>query len=414
MISSIKVLASSKNLARLASILAVTLIVQYCEYRGMFANMEGAVVDSFLRHSSAERSPVIVVQIDDAAYKECFASTSPLNPERVESLVNALLSVKPDVLGVDIITDVFSASQAAPYRRLSGQSANKPRTVWAAAAEKATVVPVNFFYWLAGAHDSVIIRPSRILGYEPGSLPDDTWGPSIYLRDDDLRMRKFPRLVAMSSDPDDPPTIQQGVVLARRIAEFYCLNHACKLDRSNEDEVYFSYGWPIQHFDVGHLFRCHQSLEPSGNLWTEFAMRAPGSILLLGGTFSTSKDFYSTPVGQLAGLYINAEAVNSEINGTGVEEAPRYFVLILDLLIGCLIVLAFTTNWGTRRKIQMSFAIVAVTALASGLLISRGFVWLTWTGMALGLFPHIVWELYDAGRHGAAGGVGGSGHPHIT
>jgi hypothetical protein len=412
MINWIKGLASNKNIVRMASLLVVTLTVQYCEYRGMFANMEGAAIDLFLSHSSAEHSPIIVVQIDDVAYKKCFASTSPLNPERLESLVNALLSVKPDVLGVDIITDVFPASQAPAYRRLAEQWAKKPRTVWAAAAEGDSVVPPTFFRWLIGARDRVIIRPSRILGYEPGTLPSSAWGPSIYIRDDDLRLRKYPRSVAMSADTDDPAMIQQGVVLARRIAEFYCLSHACKLDRGKEDEVYFSYSWPIQHFDVERLFQCHPSPVPSGNLWPEFALRAPGSILLLGETFSTSKDFYLTPVGRIAGLHINAQAVNSEINGTGVADAPRYFVLILDLAIGCLIVLAFTTNWGTRRKIEMSFALVAATSLASGFLMTRGFVWLTWIGMALGLFPHIVWELYHSGGHGPAGGgvaaVGGA------
>ena len=70
MIGLIKALASKKNLVRMASILTVTLVVQYGEYRGMFANMEGAVVDAFLRHSSSEHSPIIVVQIDDAAYHD--------------------------------------------------------------------------------------------------------------------------------------------------------------------------------------------------------------------------------------------------------------------------------------------------------------------------------------------------------
>jgi hypothetical protein len=413
MIGWIKAVTSGKNIGRMASILMVTLAIQYCEYRGLFANMEGSVLDMFLRHSASGHSPIVIVQIDDVAYKECFASTSPLKPETLESLVNALLSAGPSVLGVDILTEGFGASDPPAYRRLSGQWGRKPRTVWAAAAETATVTPPNFFCWLIGAPDRVIVQPSRILGLEPGRLPSGAWGPSVYLPEEDLRLRKLLRHVTMSADPADPATVQKDATFARNIAEFYCHTNpsACKMNRGMDDEIYFSSGWRIQRFDVGRLFKC-PSVEPLGDLWHEFAERAAGSIVLVGGTFAASKDFYSTPVGSVAGLYINAQAVNSEISGTEVAEAPRYLVLTLDLLIGCLIVLIFATNWGTRQKIRISFVLLAATALTSGLLMWRGFVWLTWIGMAVGLCPHIIWELYHAGRPRSVPREGDNGTHH--
>jgi hypothetical protein len=396
-----RVRVSKKTLGRVASILVVTFAVQYGEYWGMFANMEGAVLDKFLRRSAAHDSPVIIVEIDDEAYRACFSSTSPIAPDRMEAIVDALLSVNPSVLGVDIMTDLLPASQFPAYGRLASRTGDNTSTVWAASSETTSAVAANFFAWLFGAPDRVIVRPSRVLGLEPGSLPEATWAVAVYLRDEDLRLRRVPRRLVMSADPHNPAGVQEGATFARQIAELYCRGDHCKLTRNNEDEVYFSYGWPIQRFAVTRLFQC-PSLKPSGDLWPEFTERAGRSIVLLGGTFSTSNDIHSTPVGSVSGLYINAQAINSEIAGTVVAEVPRYVVLILDLLIGCLIVLIFTTPWTTRRKIELSLVLVLVTALASGIFISRGFVWLTWTGIAVGLCPHLVWEFYHGGGHAPA------------
>jgi hypothetical protein len=202
--------------------------------------------------------------------------------------------------------------------------------------------------------------------------------------------------VAMSSDPDDPATIDQGTSLARTVAEIYCRRHSCKLDDENENEVYFSYGWPSQHFDVERLFHCPQ-MEPTGPLWQEFAALAVGKIVLVGGTFSASNDIHATPAGRIAGVDISAHAINSEINGTNVAEVPRYAVVALDLLIGCFIVLIFGSSLNIRAKIVASLALTALASLASVILIWRGLVWLTWIGVVVGLFPHIVWEIYHVG-----------------
>jgi CHASE2 domain-containing sensor protein len=384
---------SKATLIRAVSVLTITLAVQYAEYEGLFANIEGGVLDLFLRRTQAKESSTVVVQIGDEAYRACFGSQSPLNPYRIASVVKALQSAAPSVIAVDILTDEVPAAESSAYRDLAAQIGKPPQTVWIAGSEKQRVVTADFFAWLIGARDEIIIRPTRILGYEPGTLPRTGWAVSVSASDEDLRLRRLPRRVAMSSDPDDPATIEQGSSLARTVAEIYCRSHSCKLDHKNENEVYFSYGWPSQHFDVERLFHCPQ-MEPTGPLWEEFAAHAVGKIVLVGGTFS---DIHATPVGRIAGVDISAHAINSEINGTNVAEVPRYAVVALDLLVGCFIVVIFASSLNIRAKIVASLALTAMASLTSVILMWRGLVWLTWIGVAVGLFPHIVWEIYHAG-----------------
>jgi hypothetical protein len=66
-----------------------------------------------------------------------------------------------------------------------------------------------------------------------------------------------------------------------------------------------------------------------------------GRIVLVGEPSQRPTLFHATPAGQIAGVDIGVHAINSEINGTNYAEVPRYAVVVLDLLIGCLIVLIF-------------------------------------------------------------------------
>ena len=110
------ILPSKGTLIRAVSVLAITLAVQYAEYRGLFANLEGCVLDLFLRRTQAKQSPIILVEIGDEAYRACFASQSPLNPSRIASVVRALQSAGPSVIGVDILTDAVPAAESPAYR----------------------------------------------------------------------------------------------------------------------------------------------------------------------------------------------------------------------------------------------------------------------------------------------------------
>src|ERR1039458_1021954 len=126
------ILPSKGTLIRAVSVLAITLAVQYAEYRGLFANLEGCVLDLFLRRTQAKQSPIILVEIGDEAYRACFASQSPLNPSRIASVVRALQSAGPSVIGVDILTDAVPAAESPAYRDLAARIGKPPQTVWIA------------------------------------------------------------------------------------------------------------------------------------------------------------------------------------------------------------------------------------------------------------------------------------------
>ena len=109
----------------LRATLFLLIVMQFLEYRGLLAGPEGAVLDRLLRRSPADPasglSPVITVEIDDAAYRACFDPTSPLDPNVVVGLVKGVNSAER------IIAAIWLVATPLPKPRPDYQARLPPR-----------------------------------------------------------------------------------------------------------------------------------------------------------------------------------------------------------------------------------------------------------------------------------------------
>jgi CHASE2 domain-containing sensor protein len=363
-----------------AVVLAV--VVQVAEFGGWFASFEGRVQDLLLsarttsNEGTSSKKKVVTVEIDDYAYKTCFGSRSPLDPNGVTGLVASVAQVGPAVIGVDILTNPEIEESAATYRSWW----DKPRTrfnvpiVWVADLTEPLSEPRSVWKWLWGNPELPEAVPGGVLGFNMSQLEkrkEIFWGLPLYPLEDDLGVRSLPRRFVNRSQNSSEP--MPG--FAYQVAKKYCDSHSreCNMDRSKHNEVFISYaGTAPAAYTLRQVFRCTHDKEPPtlndlstedlkrmqslqiktpGLLFNKFMDQAKGAIVLIGGTFGAARDTYFTPAGRIPGLSLNAYAVESELAGRSVKDTWRVGIFLVDILLGWLIVFFF---WYPAIKLPMS------------------------------------------------------------
>src|SRR5437899_2606073 len=86
-------------------VLLITAGIQGAEALGWLEGLEATVLDTMLRgRARAAWDDVFIVEITEDDYKTFFKSASPLDPDRLVELIDAVLSGSPGAVGVDIDT----------------------------------------------------------------------------------------------------------------------------------------------------------------------------------------------------------------------------------------------------------------------------------------------------------------------
>ena len=317
--------------------------LQWLEFTGWLPLINGRIFDLILRHSSSKSGEteaskeIYIVEIDNDAYDHYFHSTSPMSPDTVFALVKAIADSSPKTIGVDIRTESGKYQAKIPSLR------NLPSSiVWISAKESEDRYNAPFLPWLFGAVDRARVTPSAVLGMDPFQLPklrQTNWGIPLFARDEDDSIRRFPRTVEISANRFQGSLLESS--WARRVADVYC-DPEC--NNESAAEVYTSYsGTPPHRLKVSELFPYSEGEKEAdyfrgeGWAWEKAKHELFGKIVLIGGTFKESGDFYRTPKRELPGLVINAYAVQAELNGNGLEALNQPVAWMLDLALGLLI-----------------------------------------------------------------------------
>lgn len=408
---------SSRARGIVVSILCL-LIVQWVEYQGWFSLINGRILSAILRnHATAAESPaskhVFVVDIDDKAYRDCFQGTSPMSPDGVMQIVDAVADANPKAIGVDIMTeDPKYRNHIAKLHEYASS------IVWISENQVDTPPEVaSFPAWLLGGSDVETISPACVLGWPPFQVPGSrqtNWGVPIYPHDTDGNVRRFPRKVQIAATD----TQSGGIVpsFASRVGDVYC-QPQCSAESA--DEVYISYAVKKpERYRLEDLFTCSSDgaahdIVMKQSRHESFADTVRGGIVLIGGTFEQSLDFYQTPLNsRLPGLFVNAYAIKAQLDGNGFVELRQPLSWMLDLLLGILIVFVcdeqvlkrfsqssdrympgFLRGW-KRKHIIFSSAVVLLFCIGS-LFLSHGRYLLGFAGEGAGVMldrMRNVWE----------------------
>lgn len=120
-------------------------------------------------------------------------------------------------------------------------------------------------------------------------------------------------------------------------------------------------------------------------------------IVLIGGFYHAARDSHVTPLRQMQGSELLAQAVENELQGTETPEASTRLAFIVDVIVGFVLVMV---NYPLRRNFRgallVSVLLIPVLAIAGSFAaFSSSLLWLSFVPMTFGIIGH---ELYDHGR----------------
>lgn len=309
-----------------------------------------------LSHTLPPKSrQVTIVSIGEKDYKELFHDTSPLDDAKLRQLVERILCGSPAVLGVDIRTD---DKKFASLRTLSGMD----NVVWARAA---TTSPHN------------AVEPGEVLG---GSRHKLLSGLAVFPDDsEDSATRRYQRRVSTSEGVLD--TFLWAIVQKLQPAESV---------KATENEKQNFPLWDIRYTDT-----------PARPEWSALQILAPGfdwkdsikgEIVLLGGRYDAS-DKHKTPYeGEMDGVDVLANAIETEINHRSQASFTWSQLFWLGAVeVPVLIVLFHLRPY--RSALRISLLVIVATALvivgtAPVYFLGLFQFWLYGTLIALGVLFH--------------------------
>lgn len=412
-----------------AIVLLIAFLIQVPEYKGWFAGPTGRVFDSVLRgtgvrSTASDFREISLVEIDDKAYDKCFDQTSPLKPKVLWNLVKRVLEAHPLVIGVDVLTDATIHIDEYKNEIAAELNSSGVKIIWALGADDANIDAASFWPWLRGKHDELLVKPTRVLGFQPTELLEHreiAWGVPVFPFDEDSYIRRFPRNVELAADIHSSSQRDQQKTWARQIAEEFCNSRLSRCTDETAEEIYLSYSGAPASFKMGEISDSCRTGDESK--WDEFRADVKDTkAVLIGGTFKSSGGFYQSPIGRIPGLLVNAYAVRAEIQGAGIHEVRQPFAFLLDVLVGVLMVLTF--EWVTARRLVKGLRKIkcrnlwlaiklknnaAPARVAAGLLLlvvvwtlsrwlSGGSYLIGIVGVATGTFLHQFWDLMMSHR----------------
>jgi len=323
---------------------------------GTFTKLESTTLDLQMRlQESRAESEVAIVRITNEDYKNLFGGKSPLKPEQLQSIINAIALGKPRAIGIDIIT-------SAPEFRNANFSSNVP-LIWARTAVYSNR-DKNFYL-------------NDVLG---GREPVPASGLVMLKEDSDGVLRRYQRL--FKTEKDKVPSFSWAVLKQA--------NSAPANLPENEEEFFINFAGNPEFTNRISLPASSVLQMASGEGWQ---MDSPikDKIVLLGGDYAV-QDEHNTPLGWMLGVEVSANVIETELQGGGSRPANRYVIGFLQLFDGLVLLLLFHFLSFKKAVGTSLLAILPLSAICSLLTYaSLGY----WAYFAPILLAVLIQQIYD-------------------
>lgn len=322
------------RLFKAAPVFLLTLVLTLLfAQEGGLRDLETTALDVqmyLLNNTTQPESDVVVVQITDQDYQNLFHGQSPIDPNALKQIINAIALGRPKVIGVDIDTAPEQFQVLAP-------EAEWPSVVWGRPADYSNIKKrFHVQQFLGGKHPELLSGLVVMENDQDGAVrlysrnyPTDTPGGSL---------PSFPHLLARQFKPD-------------------LFAHAARID--DQQPMFVKYSGNRRearflHIDAGKVLEFARGADwPNDNLLKD-------KIVILGGAYGAT-DEHDTPLRWMNGVEILAYATQTELQGGGLKPVSRGIVFLLQMIDGILLLLLFQHFRITKAII---FSLVAIPILS--------------------------------------------------
>jgi CHASE2 domain-containing sensor protein len=356
-----------------AVLVGISVILTALLHQTLFVReLEWANLDSmFAWRGEKTFAQVDIVDINEDDYRNSnlFNSQSPLDRTLVMKLIRGIADAGARVIAVDILTPDWPSDTE---RQLDVSTP----IVWVRGVEEKDDGQTILQPVLGGDGRLVCQGPARIR---------EIFGVA----------REYDRKIHVSGD---------GIVRSFTdvIAQINAAGSKAPCRKTDEADDTRHAIEPIEYLGKSNVFR-HISASTilTAMNHTEWGRRRlmDGKVVLLGGTFSESRDVYRTPVQtNMHGVEILANIVAAGMSGGWIDEAGRLLFLTIDVLVGLTLVTAGHFLRGFWALGVMIAVILIV--LAGGLVLFQLFrFFLSFVPVLIGVMIHFLLERANSHRH---------------
>ena len=407
----------------------ITATVISLEAIGLLIGPELWILDRTLLPSRAPSTEIRLVEITEKDYINWFGSTSPLKPEVILGLIDAIVARRPRVIGVDIDTSDWGPLESIPCLPANRQQIlfpdvpQPPGPVKETTAEPQNAVTNGLHCFIPAVGPSIIwaeiptndrepLELGRVLGMDPEKVIS-----SMGLSPDSQTVLGIPRF---PEDPDGVVREYRGDFeikglgsrmnsLARAVAEQYspALN-------VTKDQVLFNFAGKAgaENYvptDAGVFLQdeCVQNKSFAERFQAECKQAGPpelpyliNKIVLLGGAYGAARDTHLTPVWEIPCVEMLAQAIDSDLHGGGIRLLPEGISALLDLLVSsCIVYFYFRLKARPFYGFLLGWGIVVAVVLLGIVLIRFKLAWLNVIPVVVGANLEQLWHHGAELRH---------------
>jgi CHASE2 domain-containing sensor protein len=322
---------------------------------GILRPIQLGVLDTWLRIQALRPDPktIVIVAISNDDYESLFKSTSPLDPSELRKLIDAIALGRPKVIGVDIDTSDARFKDFQLDKRW-------PPVVWASVPEQL---------------DKGRFKVQQVLGGGAGAVSG-----AALLPQEDNYVRDYLRQVV-----SDRGIVESFPVAIVRLYRGSPAQESHSREHTGQSERLLDFwGAPDQAYRF-ETYSAYTVLRGArGGAWQSEGV-LNGKIVLLAGMYAAGRDRYQTPVGEMSGAEINAEAIETELHGGGVEPPSEPLLFLLNALVGVALILAYE-EWGFHvGAVANAIAIPVIPPVLSLVCFSSTRYWIVFILMPIAL-----------------------------
>ena len=322
---------------------------------GMFRKFESPSYDLYARLSATSNlSDIAIVCITDNDYRQIFNGRSPLDPQKLKKVIDAIARGNPRAIAVDIDTSSPEFQKLVPSRAW-------PAIIWARNA---------VFSNREGKHHLF-----NVLG---GQTPPYS-GVISFKVDPDKTLRSYTNYV--NTPAGLFPTFSRAVVSA--------------LISENTMKAANSYEELLIRFSGGTNVPTRYKLPVSmvlglsdGEGWNKEGP-LKNRIVLLGGDYNAS-DEHLTPLGWMLGVEVLANIVETEMSGGGIRPPNKYLLVVLSAIIAIILLVLFNVLRLLHALLITTIAMPILSLGCSYLLSGSFFHWVYFTLIILFVLAHLL------------------------
>jgi CHASE2 domain-containing sensor protein len=337
------------------ALLVIALLVFLFQIRGLpdkFASQSLDAAVAVQRHVPADTVALLVINDDD--YLNLFTENSPLNPETLSRLLEAIASGGAKAIVVDIET-------SSP--KFATMKVPSTPTVWAMVGTRT---------------DKGIFTVRPPLGGR--ALPSGSVSSIALVPNDDRGIvRGYRRVYPLKGgEVSDSP----GYALASLLSGH---SNAPETAR-RQDERYLDF-----RYDFAKPFNAGNTLtEAASSSWNDLQM-FKNKVVVVGATYWAARDLYATPAGPRFGCEIVAQEVQAELDGTSIAPASRWLTGLL-LVLGGFATVAIYHWFKLRAAFIVSLISIPLLSVASNWILFHRLS--AWGAMVPLVSAVIIAELY--------------------